>query len=182
MSDPTTTPTPTEAHHDTPPVVDYDQAWGAVESNIFLSDDAKIEVQTILDGLARPATFPPQPGPPASRSAVIADTVQAHITNYDEERRDASCECGWRVTAHPDWQAEVRADHVAAEIDAVLAALPAPVVSGDDPLRVEVCRLLAEFADITKRREITLGYIESRLAGAVTVADAPAVDDEGGRE
>ena len=64
-------------------------------------DDAR----TMLSALADPDVL-----------AGIAGVHVEHRTDYDEERREAGCECGWLVMVHPDYAVQVMADHTAAAV------------------------------------------------------------------
>ena len=86
MSDPTVTPTPTEARQDVPMLIEHEAAWDAVEASIYLTPEAKVEVQTILDTLAK-RTMIPAPSPAVS--APDLDAIRA--------RADAATPGPWRT-------------------------------------------------------------------------------------
>jgi hypothetical protein len=109
MSDPTTTPTPTNEQQDARMVIDYETAWDAVEASINLNADEKVEVQTLLRTHAYPLAAVSAATPDERDVATVARAVLATPADWPGPDREQ------------EW-----AEHIAR---AALAARPAPVAS-----------------------------------------------------
>lgn len=119
---------PTNEQQDVRMVIDHETAWDAIEANVYLTPEAKVEVQTILDTLARPlaavsAAAPDERelGQRVARAILDDRQKRGDAADLDRDVYERGVQYGMSIAAR-----------IARTTAAALAARPAPAVNAAD--------------------------------------------------